>query len=50
MAKVSPFHSKVTLDVHHDNNQCKTGNNIESNNKVAGTGGLPRCKECAGLS
>jgi len=49
MAKVSPFHSKVTLDVHHDNDQCKTGDNIEPYNKVAGTGGLPRCQECARL-
>jgi hypothetical protein len=49
MAKVAPFHSKVTKDVHHDNNQCKTGNNIETYNKVSGTGGLPRCSECARL-
>jgi hypothetical protein len=50
MAKVSPFHSKATLDVHHNNDGCKTGNNIESYNRVEGTGGLPLCKECAGLS
>lgn len=50
MAKVSPFHSKVTLDVHHNNDKCKTGNNIESYNKIAGTGGLPLCKECSDLS
>jgi len=50
MAKVDPFHSKVTLDVHHNNSSCKTGDNIESYNKVPGTGGLPLCKECAGLS
>jgi hypothetical protein len=50
VAKVAPFHSKVTLDVHHNNNACKTGNNIESYNKVAGAGGLPLCKECARLS
>jgi hypothetical protein len=49
MAKVAPFHSKVTLDVHHNDNTCKVGNNIESYNKVPGTGGLPLCKECAGL-
>lgn len=49
MAKVSPFHSKVTLNVHHNNSSCKVGNNIETYNKVSGTGGLPLCKECAGL-
>jgi hypothetical protein len=50
MAKVSSFHSKVTLDVHHNNDACKTGDNIETYNRVAGDGGLPLCKECAGLS
>jgi len=50
VAKVSPFHSKVTLDVHHNNSSCKTGNNIETYNKVSGTGGLPLCKFCRDLS
>lgn len=49
MAKVDPFHSKVTLDVHHNDDTCKRGNNIESYNKVPGTGGLPLCQECAGI-
>jgi hypothetical protein len=49
VAKVEPFHSKVTKDVHHNDNTCKVGNNIESYNRVSGTGGLPLCKECAGL-
>jgi hypothetical protein len=49
MAKVSPFHSKVTLNVHHNNSSCTVGDNIETYNKVSGTGGLPLCKQCAGL-
>ena len=51
MAKVSPFHSKRETDrkVYHDNDRCTEGNNIESYNKVPGTGGLPLCKECAGV-
>lgn len=32
MAKVAPFHSKVRT-LHHDNNQCKTGNNIETSTR-----------------
>jgi hypothetical protein len=50
MAKVDPFHSKVTLDVHHNNSSCEVGDNIQPENKVAGTGGLPLCKTCAGLN
>ena len=50
MAKVDPFHSKVTLDVHHNNSSCEVGDNIQPENKVSGTGGLPLCKTCAGLS
>lgn len=51
MAKVAPFHSKApnAPKVHHDDNACKTGNNIESYNKVSGTGGHPLCQECARL-
>jgi hypothetical protein len=44
--KVAPFHSKVTLEVHHDQSTCKVGNNIETYNKVSGTGNLPKCQEC----
>lgn len=46
--KVSPFHSKLPSDrrVYHDNDECTEGNNIESENKVAGTGGYPRCSHC----
>jgi hypothetical protein len=44
--KVEAFHSKVTLDVHHDQSTCKLGDNIEAYNVVKGTGGLPKCSEC----
>ena len=48
MAKVNPFHSKLPgTGVHHNDNTCTTGNNIESYNRVSGTGGLPLCHECA---
>jgi hypothetical protein len=51
MVKVAPFHSKKPgTTKHHNNNQCTEGNNIESYNKVAGTGGLPLCDHCARLS
>ena len=50
MAKVSAFHSKLPgTTVHHDNNGCTEGNNIESYNRVSGTGGLPQCSHCARL-
>ena len=50
MAKVAPFHSKLSsADVYHNNDECKTGNNIEDYNRIPGTGGHPLCKECAGL-
>jgi hypothetical protein len=47
--KVNPFHSKVTKHVYHDQSTCKVGNNIETYNKVSGTGGLPKCEECKRL-
>lgn len=52
MAKVAPFHSKLDTDrkVHHDNNQCTEGNNIEGKNRVSGTGNHPRCEHCARLA
>jgi hypothetical protein len=48
MSKVPAFHSKATRHrrVYHNNDECTEGNNIESYNKVAGTGGLPLCKNC----
>jgi hypothetical protein len=50
MAKVSPFHSKLSWTrVYHDNNVCTEGNNIESYNRVSGTGGRPKCEHCKRL-
>lgn len=48
MAKVPPYHSKAPNDpkVYHDDGGCTEGNNIEAKNKVSGTGGYPRCKNC----
>jgi hypothetical protein len=43
MPKVSPFHSKEPTSVHHNNSVCTEGDNIESYNKVSGTGGKPLC-------
>jgi hypothetical protein len=48
--KKYPWHSKkIGTDVHHDNDKCTEGNNIESYNKVDGTGGLPLCSHCKRL-
>ncbi len=47
--KKSPWHS-IKQDVHHNNTECNTGNNIETENKREGTGGKPLCSECANLS
>jgi hypothetical protein len=49
MPKVSPFYSPLQ-SVHHNNSKCTEGNNIESNNKTAGTGGKPLCQHCARLN
>ena len=46
--KVAPFHS-IKQHVHHDNNNCTEGNNIERENRRTGTGGKPLCSRCAGL-
>ena len=50
MAKTTPWHSKVTKDVHHEETTYKLGDNIESYNKVSGTGDLPKCSECKRIS
>jgi hypothetical protein len=52
MAKVPPFHSKRETDrkVYHDNDKCTEGNNIETYNKVPGTGSRPRCEHCIKLA
>lgn len=48
MAKKAAWHSKKS-NVHHNNSDCNTGNNIEKENIVKGTGGFPLCKECERL-
>ena len=52
MGKVAAFHSKRPNDrnVYHDNDRCTEGNNIESYNRVSGTGGRPQCEHCAKLA
>jgi hypothetical protein len=51
MSRVAPFHSKLPgTTVHHNNNVCTEGNNIESYNRVPGTGGLPLCSHCDDLN
>ena len=46
--KVAPFHS-IKREVHHNDNKCTEGNNIEPENLRQGTGGKPLCHRCAGL-
>lgn len=36
MAKVSPWYSIKTMDVHHNSTQCNTGNNIEKGEPARG--------------
>lgn len=36
MSKVSPFYSEKQ-SVHHNNNKCTEGNNIETANRKSGT-------------
>ena len=50
MAKVTPFRSKLPgTGVHHNDNKCTTGNNIETYNRISGAGGLPLCSNCRSL-
>lgn len=49
MAETNPWHSKNS-DVYHNNTSCATGNKIENENVVSGTGGRPLCEECARLA
>lgn len=46
--KVSSYHSSNPSDpdVYHDHSDCPTGQQIPERNKVSGTGGFPRCKQC----
>ena len=54
MAKTAPWHSKLEEGkadgVHHDETTCTVGDNIESYNRVPGTGGLPKCAVCRRIS
>jgi len=45
MARTAPWHS-IKQDVHHNNTECNTGNNIEKENLRQGDGGKPLCQEC----
>ena len=46
MARASAWHSRLG-GPYHDETRCDTGNNIEKENRVAGTGERAHCKECA---
>ncbi|MEV8373993.1 hypothetical protein AB0P21_14730 [Kribbella sp. NPDC056861] len=46
---VRAFHS-ILASVHHNNNRCTEGNNIETRNKRDGTGNKPLCQHCRSLS
>lgn len=45
MPKTSAWHS-IKEDVYHNNTECNTGNNIETENRREGTGNKRLCKEC----
>ena len=49
MSKKSAWHS-IKREIHHNNSDCNTGNNIESENRREGTGGKPLCSECSKLA
>ena len=49
MAKKPPWYSKRQLEAYHDDDECDKGNNIEAENIVYGTGGLPKCETCKSL-
>ena len=49
--KVAPFHTKADPSApYHDNNKCTEGNNIESYNRVSGSGSRRHCTRCAELN
>lgn len=51
MAKVAPYHSSNPSDpdVYHDHDNCPTGQQIPPANRVAGTGGYRRCRQCTDM-
>lgn len=46
--KVSPYHSSNSSDpdVYHDQDNCPSGQQIPSANRLSGTGGYSKCKHC----
>ena len=48
MAKAAPYHSSnpTDPDVYHDHDDCPSGQQIPSQNKLSGTGGNRKCKHC----
>ena len=46
---VPPIYSKKANHCHHTNDRCTERNNIEKENIVEGTGGLPLCISCKKL-
>lgn len=49
MPQKFPWHS-IKAPVHHNNTECNTGNNIETENLRQGTGNKPLCRECLDLN
>lgn len=51
MAKVAPYHSihPSDPDVHHNHDNCPSGQQIPAANRRGGTGGYPLCKHCIDL-
>ena len=49
--KVPAYHTTNPehRNVYHDHDDCKDGKRILAADKVAGTGGRPRCQECIRL-
>ncbi len=50
MPKVKTTYSKKEKRVYHNNSACTERNNIERENVVQGTGGLPLCNSCKTLN
>ncbi len=50
MGVTSPWHSNKNKNVYHNNTKCTEGNNIESENRVSGTGDLRICDHCRRLN
>jgi hypothetical protein len=46
--RVSPWNS-VKQPIHHNNDRCTEGNNVEPENRRDGTDGKPLCSHCQRL-